>query len=233
MHKLGWAAIVEGDPLDVADWEDALKPPFDPWVEKYGTETILRSKIFDGLPTGADVYNRALSYVERLNGVLALSHRSEPVTLKGVVQIRPKGQEDRILRPGTGRARGRGHARAQSASTGPDGKPLPAPPSQAQRWSAIAETDDLLDDALMYFAKGPNWFDIYKALECLEEKVGGPKKFLALRWEPKIELLRQTANWSRHARRKKKNKPPEKPMPIREARALLSRLIVRALTEEA
>ena len=92
MHKLGWAAIVEGDPLDVADWEDALKPPFDPWVEKYGTETILRSKIFDGLPTGADVYNRALSYVERLNGVLALSHPKRTGYAKRRVQIRPRGK---------------------------------------------------------------------------------------------------------------------------------------------
>jgi hypothetical protein len=35
----------------------------------------------------------------------------------------------------------------------------------------IAAEHDLLADALTYFARGDEWFDAYKALECLRNEV--------------------------------------------------------------
>ncbi|HEY2664256.1 MAG TPA: hypothetical protein VGI47_07945, partial [Candidatus Binataceae bacterium] len=74
-------------------------------------------------------------------------------------------------------------------------------PSEVQDWVRLAESDDLLDDALVYFGKPPDWFDIYKALECLMLKFGGEAGFLALNWAPAAEVkrLKQTASWVRHA----------------------------------
>ncbi len=58
-------------------------------------------------------------------------------------------------------------------------------PSRAnpQRWLSFAAGDDLLADALTYFARGDDWFDIYKALECLEERFGGEAKCRRSSWK--------------------------------------------------
>ena len=181
MRKPGWGIIVEGDPLDLADWADGLMPPFDPWVEKYEGRTVLRSATLDELTSGDAVYNRALALIDRLNGAFAVSQQTRPLTFSGtIIQFTPNGKENRIISAGTGVYESRGRARAYSASIGPDGKPLPAPPSQVQRWVGIAQGDEYLNDALQYFAKGANWFDIYKALECLFKRAGGEHIFLDL-----------------------------------------------------
>jgi len=122
---------------------------------------------------------------------------------------------------------------------GPDGKPVPpAPPQQSdvQAWMGLAEADDFLDDALVYFGMATEWFDIYKTLETLILRFGGQEKkaeevFLSLGWAPKlkIKLLKRTANWARHAKRK--NKRPSKPMELREARQLIGQLLRCALLE--
>jgi hypothetical protein len=113
---------------------------------------------------------------------------------------------------------------AATETVGPDGKRSPPPPphrSEIQRWSQVAESDDLLDDALMYLGKA-NWFDIYKA-------IGGEETFLALGWEPAVEItrLKRTANVARHASHK--FAPPPNPMPLDDARASLGRMLRRAL----
>jgi hypothetical protein len=124
---------------------------------------------------------------------------------------------------------------------GPDGKPLPPPPAQpseVQNWSATAQSDGLFEDALIYYGRATDWFDIYKALECLILKFGRgrsdgerEKTFKELGWAPKNEIkrLKRTANWVRHAQRKYER--PPSPMPIQEARSLLGALLRRALTE--
>ena len=55
-------------------------------------------------------------------------------------------------------------------------EPAPPEPSNPQRWLSIAAEDDLLADALTYFGRGDDWFDTYKALECLELKFGGERE---------------------------------------------------------
>ena len=125
-------------------------------------------------------------------------------------------------------------ARAVAVVLGPNGKPEPLKPderSEPQRWLSIAAKDDLLADALMYFARGDDWFNVYKTLECLEKRFGGEQTFLTLGWadKGKIKLLKQTANSGRHAR--KKFVPPPHPMERTEARDLLAQLMARAFHE--
>jgi hypothetical protein len=67
-------------------------------------------------------------------------------------------------------------------------------------------------DASVHFARGDDWFDIYKALECLEMRFGGEEEFRSRGWadKGKIKLLKRTANSGRRAR--KKFDPPPHPM---------------------
>ncbi len=232
MPKPGWGAIVQGEPTDLGDWADTLKEPFDPW-EIHRGETVLRSASLDELASVDEVRDRALAHIERLNGVIALSQRARPIRFGGVIQFTLDGKQHRTMFAEAGSIELRGaKARAYATAFGPDGKPLPPPapqPSEVQRWAASVDDDELLDDAVMYFGKGADWFDIYKALECLFLRAGGEREFLALAWEPKreVERLKQTSNWARHAKRKFER--PKEPMNVKDAYKLLGQLLRRAL----
>jgi hypothetical protein len=112
-----------------------------------------------------------------------------------------------------------------------------APSTYKQRlWAIVADNEDWLNDALIFFGRATDWFDICKTLECLIEKFGAGKQknFLTLNWADKdeIERLKRTANWvARHARRKFQR--PPNPMELPEARRLVGQLLRRALEETA
>jgi hypothetical protein len=238
MSKPGWGASLEGDVFDLADWTQGLKPDFDPWIEIHDGETILRSALLDELKSTDDIHTHALTLIDRLNGVFALSQQTKPLRIRAIIEFTPGGKRNRtlIVEAGKYELRGAGMMQTDDARInvfGADGKPRPPPPpqpSQAQRWSTVAQNNELLDDAVMYFGRELNWFDIYKALECLEIWAGCEEDFLALGWEPRkqVKRLKRTANWVRHSRQK--NQPPDDPMPIKEGRELLARLLRRALS---
>lgn len=233
MTQSNWGAILKGEQFDLDDWQNSLKPPFDPWLEKQGANLVLRSKRFDELTSGEQVHTRAQAYLDRLNGAFAISRQAKPVSLDGVAEITPDGQHH-IYRFATGIMDGRSKVHAASQAIGPDGNPMPPTPPQAsevQHWSELADRDELLDSALIFFGK-TTWFDIYNSLESLENRVGGEKNFLALGWEPEDEIkrLKRSANWGRHA--KGTFDPPPDPMPMKDGRNLLGRLIRRAFNEE-
>ena len=230
MTQSNWGVALKGEAFDLDDWAASLKPPYDPWVEKRGDNLVLRSKYFDKLSSGEQINAAAPALIERLNGAFAVLNKTKPIDFDGVVEILPNG-EHRTLKFAVFHAEGRSKVRAVGSALGSDGKPIPEPPpkeSEIQHWLQIAENDKFLDDALIYAGKA-NWFDIYKALECLSERFGGEEKFLALGWEPKrdIKNLKRAANWERHVRWK--YDPPDKPITISEARELLIRLLGRAL----
>jgi hypothetical protein len=62
MTQSSWGAIIVGEAFDLEDWADTLKPPFDPWVEIQGANTVLRSTSFDELTSGEQVHTRALAW---------------------------------------------------------------------------------------------------------------------------------------------------------------------------
>lgn len=234
MPKPGWGAAVLGEPTDLEDWTHTLKEPFDPWVEMHGPETVLRSASFDELASASEVHDCAIALIERLNGAVALSQQAKQLRLGGIVQFAADGELHRTIFA-EGSAFARAKVRASAIVIGPDGKPVPSPPpqpSEVQKWTTLAENDDLLDDALIYFGRATDWFDIYKTLECLILKFGGSESaFLALGWvsEAEITRLKRTANSARHAKRK--FTPPPNPINLNEARTLLGLLLRRAFKE--
>ena len=235
--RTGWGAAISGDDRGIAQWQATLKTPFDPWVENHDNQTLLRSAVFDELGSAIEVRDRAVALIDRLNGAMALSRNSKPLRFAGITQFMPDGTRHRTIFAESVQSLEMFAGEITVTVTGPDGRPIPAPPptpSDVQVWAALAEADDFLDDALIYFGTATEWFDIYKTLETLILRFGpGEEAFLSLNWAPKkeIELLKRTANWARHAKRK--FAPPAKPMQLPDARRLLGQLLRRALSPAA
>jgi hypothetical protein len=232
--RIAWGVVLDGEAFDLEDWQEALKHPFDPWVMATEGELILRSSLLDPTTTSSGAYEIAKVLMEQVNGALGVSHGARVIRLGAIAEILSDGTRRRHVfahRSEAARIRDRPTAQVFGA----DGKPKPQPPpakSDPQRWLSIAAEDDLLADALTYFSRGDEWFDIYKALECLILRFcAGEKEFLDLGWADAGEIarLKRTANFERHARRK--FVPPPSPMGRTEARDLLAKLMARALGE--
>ena len=177
--RIGWGAMLAGDPLDLDDWQDALKHPFDPWVTKAEARLILHSSRLDGEATPDTAYERAKTLMNEVNGAMRARYGTWAVRLDGIAEIfsdgthQPQvvGELGVMERPDKVKI----GDRLVADVFGPDGKPKPDPaprPSDPQRWLSIAAEDDLLGDALVCFARGDDWFDVYKAApECLFAQV--------------------------------------------------------------
>jgi hypothetical protein len=231
--RADWGAILRGEPTDIEDWVHVLKKGFDPWVEVHGADTVLRSSSFDELESADHLRDRAVVLIDRLNGAVSLSQGAKPLAFGGAVEFTEDGKLRRTVFA-EGHADGRAKVRAVATIVGRDGRPVTAPPqpSDAQAWMVLAESDGFLEDAFIYFGRATDWFDLYKCLECLFLRFGGSEEaFLALHWESEQEIkrLKQSANWPRHAKRK--FSPPQRPMTLGDARALLAKLLRRALAE--
>src|ERR1700733_308070 len=135
-----WGAALHGHDFDLQDWREMLKPPFDPWVEVHGSETVLLSASLDDLTSASEVRDRVVAQIDRLNGVMFVMRQSQPLKFSGVVELAPDGKMHRTVFA-EGGAFGRSRVGAIGVAIGPDGKPKPEPPpkpSEAQTWAAIA-----------------------------------------------------------------------------------------------
>jgi hypothetical protein len=234
--RIGWGVVLGGEAFDLEDWQKALKQTFDLWVMKTKDGLlVLRSSELDPATTGSEAYEHAKPLMEQLNGALAVSHRARVVRPEGIVEILSDG----TCRPPQLFAELRATDapdRASMVVVVGGAEPAPPEPSNPQRWLSIAAEDVLLADALTFFGRGDDWFDTYKALECLIGRFGGGKEgdFLALGWAnaEKIKLLKWTADSWRHSPRgRPKVVPPPNPMERTAARDLLAKLIARAFDE--
>lgn len=232
-----WGVQLLGHPFDLENWADALTPNFDPWVERSGDEFVLRWSGFDGLETDFEVQGDAQSLVDRLNGAMRIHRATQPIRFVSVIAFKPDGARDKTVILGSGKSEARSRASAVGVAIQSDGTiaPPPAPePSDVQKWAGLAQSHELLADALVYFGRG-EWFDIFKAIECLRDEVGGQAALENLNWIKKTDLtgLRQTANSFRHRSGSAKNAPPKRPVTPEEARQLLSTLIRKAFIRAA
>src|SRR5262249_31021321 len=217
-----WGVHLTGHPFDLSDWEAMLKLPYGPYVELINDMYILRSSQFDGLQQPSEVRERAEVLIEQINGAMTISRGSRPLRAGNIVRIMPDGtRQNYALAAATIESRSRVTAVGAAIR---DGAVLPPPEpreSEVQRWTAIADTDDCLGDALVYFARA-TWFDLYKVIECLEDWVGGERALEARGWIEPVQLKRvkRTANAFRH-RQGGTHSPPSPPATHEEARQAL------------
>ncbi len=223
--KEGWGVHLSGHAFDVADWADTLKQPFDPWIEQRDDQFFLRSQQFDVLPNAEEVRARAFDVIGRLSAAMEISVGSRAITFEGVVKFAADSTRKihMFLEGGTIEVR----SRLRAAIT--TGNEAAAPKeSDAQRWIMLSEGDALLADALIYFSR-TEWFDVYKAIECLEDWVGGEEVLRSKGWINAADLkrLKRTANSFRH-RKGGKHSPPADPFSLRDARKTLGTLLRKA-----
>jgi hypothetical protein len=232
--RVGWGVLLGGEEWDLEEWREALRQSFDPWVTEDGL--ILRSSSLDRATTGSEAYDRATALMDQVNGALAVRCRARVVRLEGIVEILSDGTRRPAPVLASFNVTERPDKLRAMATVGEPKPPPPPEPSEIQRWLSIAAKDALLADALTFFGRGDDWFDTYKALECLIGRFGGGKEadFRALGWvsADKIKLLKHTADSWRHSPRGRLNvDPPDPPMERAEARDLLAKLMARAFHE--
>ncbi|MCA1455937.1 hypothetical protein I6F35_22480 [Bradyrhizobium sp. BRP22] len=152
-----WGAILRGHDDDLQDWREMLKPPFDPWIEVHDPDHVLRSASLEGLTSAIEVRDRVVAHIERLNGTMSVIRDCQPLQFSGVAELAPDGKVHRtVFMDALVQLRGLRTGAPVLTTRGPDGKPTPPPPprpSEAQNWSAIADNDEFLEDALMYFGR--------------------------------------------------------------------------------
>ncbi len=221
----GWGVSLQGEATDIEDWEHVFKPPFDPWVEVHGSETVLRSKELDSLSTALDVREHAIALIARLNGIVALSEGARPVSIGSVIEFAPDGSLKRTAF-GEGSATCRSKVRGVSSTLGPDAQPL-LKQSLAQEWATICDEADYLQDAIIHFGRSDNWFDLYKCIEYIYKVYGDQHEFENSNHETKAEVkrIKNYANSHRHGPRRG---PEPSHITLVEARSYLSFVLRQA-----
>jgi hypothetical protein len=225
-----WGVSLMGHGFDLKDWEEKLRAPFDPWVERLQEEYILRSSEFDGLESLEEVQARADALLDQLNGAMAIAG-TRRISLGGIIRFNRDGTHHFHMIGASGTVESRSRVSAAGLVIGPDGKPLAADipqPSEVQRWTKIADVDSHLAEALVHFGRG-GWFDLFKVIECIEDLAGGETRLKGLGWIEPSEFMRikRTANSLRH-RRNGKHSPPPKPATHKEASQAVAVLLRKA-----
>jgi hypothetical protein len=231
----GWIAQLTGHEFDFQNWEQSLRPPFDPWCERIprdgGFVWALRSCSFDHLQSADEVRERAVPLIQRLNGALGVAGETDPLAFYGVGRIDNNGGFHLTVFAEV-HERGRAIAIATAEVRDAKGKLIPPPPQEAsrsQKWIKAAEENDDIADMLVFAGRADNWFDIYKTIE-LAQRLAGDRNQLRLllgKSANECERMWRTANSYRHAR---DNNRPTLLTTLTEARLFLS-LIVRTILD--
>ncbi|MBZ9720158.1 hypothetical protein LB519_20135 [Mesorhizobium sp. AD1-1] len=231
--------MLKANRVNQSEWLQMFKAPFDPCVELVPDESgdqlfILKSKELDSLATLRDVLNAGDGIVRTLNGIAGgVVFGGSSVDADGAAEMRDgKLIRHLMLRAETAHfSFGRGSAEFHVIMKDEEGNIVAPPPAPtlAQRRYAASRTNELVTHALNYCAGEPGWFDLYKAMELLEQAGCNPR---GGKGRAEMERFSLTANWFyRHHDHRNEQKRPAKPMDLRDARRLLRARINQALDE--
>lgn len=196
----GWALELRGEKIDLDDLREELRAPFDPWVEDYldGEDAVLllRSHNWKDMKTTGEMMGDARRLIDQINGAHFLGQSDARLISAGATRrFGPDGATLPVVISATinitlGNVRVRGRVSTGAAPNAPVESPL-------QRRLALANREEAVADLLVFLSRADDWFDLFKAIECVEKLAGGQKKAegLAAGWND----ARRTANVYRHA----------------------------------
>lgn len=128
--------------------------------------------------------------------------------------------------------------RAAGVATGPDGQPLPSPPSRWPQRLALVETNQHVARVLKILGRdeNPDWYDLYKVHEIIRHDIL-PRKIHRLGWATKSQDRAFTASADRYdvsgeaARHAvdRHSEPPRHTMTISDGRAYIANLVTKWL----
>jgi hypothetical protein len=235
LTTFAWAAEIGGETSQLEDLAREFARPFEPSIEERGGRYFFRSEPLALAKSPTEAHEIATAELPQIIGALALSYGYAPIVLTGVAELGSDGTVRRhIFASWNEQIRVR--VRGTAMIIGPDGQEViqPPAPSVSQRLLSSANQQEALADALAYLSKGPDWFDIYKALECLFHYAGGEDRFLGLGFAPSVDIkrLKRTANDHRHARLRNRLRS-EDAMPLSAGYDLLRSLVRHSLEQAA
>lgn len=235
-----WLARLTGDGWELDQLSQMVRAP-DLHVTKQDDGYYLQAAAFDNLTDAGGVHALAKEMMPLLNGAAKL-HFGEitPIDTDAVMSVDEQGQRQvTVIAFADAGIRFRLRGSATATVIGPDGVPLPSPPSNIERWTTLGLQQVTVAHALRLLAYPLSWSNLHKLLEVVEQDVGGERELKARQWVPKAEIDRFTAtanNYSvlgdeaRHAHRKWQ--PPKNPMTFGAAKALIGTILEHWLREK-
>ncbi len=196
----GWALEIRGASIDLNDIKQELGRPFDPWVEEYDDSgkivLLLRTRQWIHCTNTNEMMAISNRLIEELNGALCLiASDAGKVTAGAAFKFDDDGNKLPVSIE-LEASFGFGRVRTRAVLSLEDGSAVPVA-SATQRRIEAARSQILVSGLLIFTARADNWFDIYKAMETLEDLVGGDKA--ARSKAPQWKNVKQTANHHRHA----------------------------------
>lgn len=225
-----WGAILAGEETDIEDWIELLKQPFDPWVEKSGKDLIFRSDKFNNIHDPNEARAAVAQEIALLNGAITLYCKSSPVVMQNLIEFDENGQYRRHAFGQLNAILARTKLKAVAFVVGPDVKVpqgVQPSPSTVQLLSENRSANIDIVDAITYFGRADNWFDLYKCIECIKS-TGLLNNVIIddnICSKTTFDNTNRTANYHRHARAD----PPKKPVPFLEARETIRRVLERVV----
>lgn len=233
--KSRWGVILGGYQYGLDCWTKSFPMSFDPQVERSGDQIILWTTDLNLAKNSKEAWDNAKPLVGRLNGLMHILHSAEPLNLTAIAEPNETGGITRhhILEAEVGRFRITGGIIGSLVGkTCSDGLTGPSR-TQEQLLADAAGSSNELTDALVCCSKTDNWFELYKAWECIKDHLA-PNTVTSLGMTTKTELDRftRTVN-SLYRHRKGRYIPPSNEMKIGEARDFVFGLLRSCLERTA
>lgn len=227
-QQFRWALQVAAPQLDMEDAIAWFGSNSDPTIRSFGSDAqplfLLTSPQMEVLDAAREVEDVATRLLAIVNGVLfVLESDRVPLTSAGVQERAADGKWINHL-GAIGISNGRSRARAGGmAIVGGMPSPQHTRPAPASRWSAAAQTDQVVWHVLKYLSGKPDWFDFYNAFELMRDdinrRISRRHRQEQMGWPAKKDLDHFTlsAQVYRHAPPWDKGYKPANAMPLGEA----------------
>lgn len=229
VKALRWGLLLKGHEADLQEWRRAFGPVSDPFVEDGEHGLVLWSAQLQSASSTLEVWEDCASLLRQINSVMmhaancrrverdCIIERGTDGSLRRHVVIQPIGFELRAIL---------GIPTLQLFDS--EGNLIPPPPpkpSNEQLWLRAAAESDQLAELLTYAFERESWFEVYKAIEVMENILGGERHLVEFAGEhgPNVKALKRNANFHRHATGN--GERPTKLMTLNDANLLLSELV--------